>query len=146
MKEEAKPAKKPLTAEERIAKLEQLVRDQAYQILQMQRVGGFADSRMIGIRCANIEKRLDLVELDGEMLKDTTAMAVAGMESHLKDRHDANFARFDGNDVGAVARIRRRLADWAEKRGLMTKRKDVGDVRRDEGRVKPRIHGDVVSA
>lgn len=147
MKEEAKPAKKPLTAEERIAKLEQQVRDQAYQILQMQRVGGFADSRTIGIRCANIEKRLDLVELDGEMVKDCLAHQVTYTEHHLRDRHDVdNIDRDDAPDVVPWRRIRHRMRQWAEKRGLMTKRRDLNDTRRDEGRVRPRAHGAAVPA
>lgn len=138
--------KKPATAEERVARLEQLVRDQAREISRMQMMGGFGDAKAVGIRCTRIEERLALAELDGEMLKDAAGLTAAALYSHLKERHDANFARFDGNDVGAVARLRRRMVDWAEKRGLMTKRKDVSDARRDEGRLRPRQHGTAVPA
>lgn len=131
-------AKKTPTAEERIAKLEQLVRDQAFQILQMQRMGGFADSKAFGIRCSRIEDRVQLLELDGEMLKDVVAHTNTLLGEHLRDRHDADIDRDDAPDVVPWRRIRRRLREWAEKRGLMTKRRDVSDTRKDEGRVRPR--------
>lgn len=130
--------KKAPSDQDRIAKLERLVADQAREIARMQSVGGFADSKMLGIRCRRIEERLGLVELDGEMLKDATALTAGAIEAHLEERHSANFARFDGKDVAGVARIRRRLAEWAEKRGLLNRRKDVSDTRRDEGRLRPR--------
>ena len=59
---------------DRIAKLEHLVAEQARTIARMQRLGGFTDAKTLGVRCARIEKRVELLELDGEMLD-------GGMES-----------------------------------------------------------------
>lgn len=132
------PKKQP-PDHERIASLERQVRDLTQLVTRMQLVGGFADSKSIGIRCANMEKRLDLVELDGEMLKDVSAFQVSFVEHHLRDRHDvAGIDRDDAWDVVPFRRIRQRMRIWAEKRGFMTKRKDLTDARRDEGRVRPR--------
>lgn len=131
--------KKVPTDQERIAKLEQMLADQAREILRMQMAGGFADSRTLGIRCGRIEQRLDLLELDGEMLKDCLALQQGFVEHHLRDRHDVdNIDRDDAPDVVPWRRIRRRLREWAEKRGLMTRRRDVNDAQRDEGRIRPR--------
>lgn len=131
--------KKAPSDQDRIAKLERLVADQAREIARMQSVGGFADSKTLGIRCRRIEERLELVELDGEMIKDCQAHQVTMIEHHLRDRHDVdNIDRDDAPDVVPWRRIRHRMRLWAEKRGLMTKRRDVNDARRDEGRVRPR--------
>lgn len=130
--------KKPQSDAERIVSLERQLRDLQQQVTQMQRVGGFADSRTIGIRCANMERRLDLLELDGEMVKDVTAHQQNLLEHHLRDRHDSDVDRDDAPDVIPWRRIRKRLREWADKRGLMTKRRDLTDARRDEGRVRPR--------
>lgn len=130
--------KKPLSDQDRIVRLEQLVADQARTISHMQMMGGFGDAKTVGIRCTRIEKRLDLLELDGEMLKDCLAHTNTQIGEHLRDRHDADIDRDDAPDVVPWRRIRRRMREWAEKRGLMTKRKDVSDARRDEGRLRPR--------
>ena len=132
----------------RIAKLEQLVADQARTIRWMQQQGGFTDAKTLGVRCTRIEKRLELLELDGEMFKDVIAEGQRFMEHHLKDRHDlaAGFDRDDSPDVIPWRRIRKRLREWAEKRGLMAARRDVVDTRNDEGRLRPRTHGAAVPA
>jgi len=96
------------------------------------------DSKMLGIRCHRIEQRLDMLDLDGEMLKDCLAHTNAMLGEHLRDRHDADIDRDDAPDVVPWRRIRRRMREWAEKRGLMSKRRNVSDARRDEGRVRPR--------
>jgi hypothetical protein len=130
--------KKGPTDQQRIAKLEQLVASQALTITRMLQMGGFADSKTLGIRCTRIEERLALTELDGDMLKDVAAQTTSMFESHLANRHQANINRLDGPDVAAWCRIRKRMREWAEKRGLMTKRRDVTDTRHDENRARPR--------
>ncbi len=128
---------KPTDAQ-RIAKLEQLVADQARQILHMQKMGGFADAKTIGIRCTRIEERLALVELDGEMLKDVVAHTSEMMSDHLGDRHGDDLNRGDAIDVRSWRKIRSRMRIWAEARGLMSKRRDVTSTRHDENRTRPR--------
>ena len=130
----------------RIAKLEQLVADQARTIRFMQMQGGFADAKTIGVRCTRIEKRVELLELDGEMVKDVVAHQQTMFGEHLRDRHDADIDRDDAPDVIPWRRIRKRLREWAEKRGLMAARRDVVDTRNDEGRLRPRKHGAAVPA
>lgn len=130
--------KKPATDQERIAKLEQQNRDLWFQVGQMQKMGGFADAKTLGIRCTRIEGRIDLVELDGEMLKDVSAFHHGFVEQHLKDRHDVGgIDRDDAPDVVPWRRARQTLRRWAEKRGLMTKRRDVAGARQDENRLRP---------
>lgn len=133
-----KPAKEA-DLEKRIAKLEAELRNATWQITQMQKMGGFADSKTLGTRCTRIEERLVLVELDGDMLKDVAAHQVAFVEHHLSDRHDViPLDRDDAPDVKPWRRMRARLRTWADKRGLMTKRRDLTDVRHDENRTRPR--------
>lgn len=122
---------------QRIAALEKMVADQARQITIMQRMGGFADAKTIGIRCTRIEERLALLELDGEMLKDVAAHTSAMMQDHLIDRHGED-ERSSSIDMTSWRRIRSRLRIWAEARGLMNKRRDVSNTRRDENRTRPR--------
>lgn len=117
---EKKPAK--LTDAERIARLEQLVREQAIQITKMQLMGGFSDSKTVGIRCTRIEERLALAELDTEMLKDVAAHACEMMRDHLVDRHGED-EMSTAIDMAAWRQIRRRLREWAQKRGLMVRQK-----------------------
>lgn len=128
---------KPTDAQ-RVAKLEQLVTDQARTILHMQRMGGFADAKTLGTRCTRIEERLALVELDGEMLKDVAAHTTNLIGAHLKDRHAIDVDRDEEADSKSWRHMRRRLREWAEKRGLMTRRRDVTDTRHDENRTRPR--------
>lgn len=132
-------AAKP-TDQDRIAKLEQLVKDQQFQISSMQRMGGFADAKMLGTRCTRIEERLALTELDGEMLKDVTAFHHGFVEHHLKDRHDVTtIDRDDAPDVVPWRRARQSMRRWAEKRGLMTKRRDIAGARTEENRLRPPV-------
>lgn len=133
-----KPAKEA-ELEKRIAKLESELRNATWQITQMQKMGGFADSKTLGTRCTRIEERLALVELDGDMLKDVAAHQQNFVEHHLRDRHDVTpLERDDAPDVVPWRRIRARLRTWADKRGLMTKRRDLTNVRHDENRRRPR--------
>lgn len=128
-------AKKP-TDQERIAKLEHQLRELQSQISTMQRMGGFADSKTLGVRCARIEERLERGETDGLMLKDLAGLATEWMVQHLRDRHDV--AETDNRaDSIFVRKIRRRLAEWAEKVGLMSRRRDVKDARGNENRLRP---------
>lgn len=130
-------AAKP-TDQDRIAKLEQLVKDQQFQISTMQRMGGFADAKTLGIRCTRIEERLAATELDGSMLKDFTGLAADWMARHLHERHA--IAETDNQaDSIFVRKIRRRLAEWAEKVGLMGQRRDVKSARTDENRLRPSL-------
>lgn len=131
------PKKAPTDAE-RIAKLESQLHLAMKLIERMEKMGGFTDAKTLGIRCTRIEERLALVELDGEMLKDCTAHVNEMMADHLGDRHGEDIDRGDSIDVRAWRRARRRLREWAEKRGLMTRRRDVTDTRRDENRARPR--------
>ena len=133
MAEAAKP-----TDQDRIAKLEQLMRDQQFQISTMQRVGGFADSKTLGIRCTRIEDRLERAELDGKMLKDFAGLATDWMARHLHERHGISENDNQADSI-FVRKIRRRLAEWAEKVGLMTKRRDLTGARNDENRLRPPV-------
>lgn len=133
----SEPKKGPTEAE-RITRLEQQLRQALGQIEHMQKMGGFADAKTLGVRCTRIEERLALVELDGEMLKDVAAHTSELFEDHLGDRHGDDVDRGDSIDVRAWRKIRRRLREWAEKRGLMAKRRDLNSTRRDENRARPR--------
>ena len=135
----ASDAKTTPTDQERIAKLEQQLRDAWVQIGHMQRMGGFADAKTLGTRCTRIETRLELVELDGEMLKDVAAHTSELVEDHLRDRHDSDLDRDSAIDATAWRKIRRRMRVWAEKRGLMTARRDVAGVRQSENRLRPTV-------
>lgn len=131
-------AAKP-TDQDRIAKLEQLVHDARFQISAMQRMGGFADAKTLGTRCTRIEERLALTELDGDMLKDVAAHTSALFEDHLRDRHDSDLDRDSAIDATAWRKIRRRMREWADKRGLLTKRRDLSGARNDENRLRPSL-------
>jgi hypothetical protein len=119
-----------------IAKLRQDLVDANRQILVMQRVGGFADSKALSIRSSRIEDRIELLETDNSMLKDFVGMAADWMARHLFERHA--IAETDNQpDSIFVRKIRRRLAEWADKNGLMGKRRDVAGARNDENRLRP---------
>ena len=131
-----KPGKE-LELEKRVAKLEAELRNATWQIAQMQKMGGFADSKTLSVRCTRIEERLALAELDGEMLKDVVAHHNESLRDHLVDRHGED-ERSSAIDMTAWRRARSRLRVWAEKRGLVAKRRGVSDTRRDENRARPR--------
>jgi hypothetical protein len=124
------------TADQRIAKLEQGLKDANWQIAQMQRMGGFADSKTLSMRSTRIEERLEKVELDGSMLKDFTGLVTDWMARHLHERHGIS-EHDNAPDSIFVRKVRRRLAEWAEKCGLMGKRRDVAGARNDENRLRP---------
>lgn len=106
------------------------------QILTMQKFGGFADSKTLGLRSTRIEERLEKVELDGVMLKDVAGLAADWLARHLFERHA--ISEHDNAPDSILARkVRRRLAEWAEKVGLMGKRRDVAGARNDENRLRP---------
>lgn len=127
----------PTADQQRLAKLERDLADARWQITNMQRLGGFTDAKTHSIRATRIEERLDLLELDGEMVKDALAFSSTAWEDHLKDRHDSDLDRDSAIDATSWRRMRRRMREWAEKRGLMTKRRDLTDTRRDENRQRP---------
>jgi len=122
-----------------VAELRRLVVDQGRMITAMQRTGGFADSKTHSMRSTRIEERLELVELDNEMLKDVAAHHVTLLEDHLRDRHDAELDRDNSIDVISFRKIRRRLHVWAEKRGLVGKKTDLRQARNDENRLRPSL-------
>lgn len=108
------------------------------QIVLMQRLGGFADSKTLSLRSSRIEERLERVELDAGMLKDFVGMAADWMTRHLIERH--LIAENDNQpDSIFVRKIRRRLAEWADKTGLTGKRRDLNGARHDENRLRPAV-------
>lgn len=107
------------------------------QIRSMQNAGGFADSAMLSKRSNRIEQRLEKVEFDTEMLKDVAARSQSLLEDHLRDRHDADLNRDDAIDVRNWRWIRNRMKEWAEKRGLMDKKRDLSSARSSENRLRP---------
>lgn len=122
-----------------IAELRRTVQEQGRTILCMQRAGGFADSKFHSIRATRLEARLDVLELDNAMILDVAAHNVALLEDHLRDRHDANLDRGDAIDEISFRRIRKRMREWAEKRGLIGKRTDLRQARQDENRIRPAL-------
>lgn len=119
-----------------IGKLRQQLNEACRTITIMQRMGGFADSKTLSMRATRIEERLEKLELDDEMLKDVAAFNVTLLEDHLKDRHDADLDRDNAVDVVHFRRIRRRMREWAEKRGLIGKRTDIRSARQSENRLR----------
>lgn len=130
--------KKPTALEQQVAKLTSELADAWQQIRWMQTRGGFTDAKMHSMRATRIEERLEKVELDADMLKDVAAHSSTLIEDHLKDRHDADVDRDNSIDVVHWRKIRRRMREWAEKRGLMDKRRDTASARGDENRLRPR--------
>lgn len=129
--------KLPLTTDQqRIAKLENEVRAMNLQLRQMLHTGGFADSKTLSQRSARIEERVEKLELDGTMLKDIAGMLADWLAKHLLERH-AVPEQDNSPDSIIFRKIRRRLAEWLEKRGLMDKRRDVSSARNDENRLRP---------
>lgn len=127
--------------EQEVAKLTADLANAWTQIRWMQTRGGFTDAKTHSMRSARIEERLEKVELDGEMLKDVAGIHVTLLEDHLKDRHDADLDRENSIDVISFRKIRRRMRAWAESRGLIGKRDDLGSTRRDENRLRPSAAG-----
>jgi len=128
--------RKPATDHDRIVKLEQQLHEMQKTMNTMQRVGGFADSKTLSMRSTRIEERLERLEFDGKMVQDFTGLATDWMARHLHERH-AIAETDNAPDSIFVRKIRRRLAEWADKVGLMSKRRDVSDARRDENRLRP---------
>jgi hypothetical protein len=117
--------KKPqLSQEQRIVTLEAGLKNAVWQIEHMQKQGGFADSKTLSMRASRIEDRLELVELDGEMLKDVAAANSEAWHNHLFDRHGSLIDQDSSIDTTAWRKMRHRIKLWAEKRGLLTKRRD----------------------
>lgn len=108
------------------------------QIMAMQKVGGFADSKQLSQRSTRLEERVEKLETDSTMLLDVTGMAADWMARHLFERHA--IAETDNQaDSIFVRKIRRRLAEWADKAGLMGKRRDLNGARTDENRLRPAV-------
>jgi hypothetical protein len=129
--------KKPeLTTEQRLVKLERDYADALFQIRRMQNMGGFADSKTLSMRSLRIEERTEKTEFDIEMLKDVTALLTEQASQHLVERHQMA-ERDNTPDAISIRKIRRRLVEWAEKRGLMDKRRDIAGARQGENRLRP---------
>lgn len=106
-------------------------------ITKMQAVGGFADSKQLGMRSQRLEERVEKLEFDGTLHKDVTAHAVDLLANHLSLRHGIDLDRDNSPDVIYFRKIKRRLREWAEACGLMDKRRDVTGARNDENRLRP---------
>lgn len=104
----------------------------------MQDVGGFADSATLSKRAKRIEDRLEILEADRDMLLDVNALLLGALREHLIDRHDAEFVRDNDRDVVNARKALRRIGQWAEKRGLRDRQRDVLDAQRDENSLRPR--------
>ena len=128
--------KKPLTTEERLAGIERNCTLLQGQIDRMLKTGGFADSKTLSMRSLRLEERTEKTELDIEMLKDVGALLTDFAGHHVADRHQGG-DRDNSPDAISVRKIRRRLVEWAEKRGLLNKRRDVAGARQDENRLRP---------
>ncbi len=122
--------------DQRLRELEGKVRNQKMQLDWMRREGGFAPSKEISVRISRLEERVERAETDSEMHGDVAGLAVRYMEEHLKDRHGADLDRDDDPDVVNYRRLRKRLREWAEKVGLLARRRDLVSARRDENRVR----------
>lgn len=119
-----------------IATLRQALNEANRTITKMQNVGGFADSKALGLRSKRIEDRVEKLEFDNTLHKDVTAHTVDLLTNHLTDRH--GIAETDnGPDMIFLRKIKRRLREWAEATGLMNKRRDVRETRQDENRLRP---------
>ena len=119
-----------------IAALRKTTDDQQRTITRMQSVGGFADSKTLSVRSQRIEDRVERLEFDATMAKDVTAYSADLMSRHLGERHELDLDRDNSPDVIFLRKIRKRLREWAEDSGLMGKRRDVGETRRDENRLR----------
>lgn len=119
-----------------VNKLGAQIKDLQFQITTMQRIGGFTDAKTLSMRATRIEDRLEIVERDGAMLKDLSGLTIAAFGEHLK-RHDIPLVTDNGDDTIAFRKIVRRAREWAEKAGLLKKRNDLTETRRDENRMRP---------
>jgi hypothetical protein len=120
MADEKKPA--PPTIEQRVTKLEQALADANRTIQQMQKVGGFADSKALSMRATRIEQRLERLEFDGALHKDVTSHTVDLLTNHLIVRHGID-EKDNGPDMIFLRKIKRRLAEWADAVAQMNKRR-----------------------
>lgn len=121
----------------RIETLTKSVNDAQRTITSMQRVGGFADSKQLSMRSARLEERVEKLEFDETMHQDVTAHTVDLLTKHMAERHGIDLDRDNAPDVIFLRKIRRRLREWAEDKGLMNKRRDVTGARNDENRLRP---------
>lgn len=121
-----------------IGVLRSALNDAQRTITNMQRIGGFADSKTLSVRSKRIEDRVERLEYDAVMHKDVTAFTVDLVQNHLEGRHQANLDRDNSADTIMFRKIKRRLREWAEASGLMGKRHALSDVRKDENRLRPR--------
>lgn len=119
-----------------IAKLRQDLVDANRTILGMQRVGGFADSKTLSVRSTRIEERVEKLETDNAMVLDFVGMSADLFARHLFERHAISDTDNSPDSI-FVRKIRRRLAEWADKVGLTGKRRDLNGARLDENRLRP---------
>lgn len=129
--------KQKLTDDQRLRILEGKLEGMQATINHMQRMGGFADSKTLSMRCHHIEQRLELNEFDLDMLKDNQASVISFAEDHLKTAHKVDLSRSEEVAPTMLRKIRHRLIRWADARGLWQKRNGVREARQSENRLKP---------
>ena len=98
-------------------------------------MGGLRQTRS-SVRSTKIEERCAALELDVAMLLDVNANLVDALHHHLA-RHSVDVVRDNTGDTISYRKLVRRLYQWTEDKGLLKRRRDVSDVRRDENRVRP---------
>ena len=124
------------SAEDQLKLVFAMLKDQQFQITQMQRMGGFADSKALSMRSTRLEDRTESLEFDVAMLKDLSGLTVVALGEHLK-RHGVDLVSDNTPDTLSFRKIMRRVREWADKNGLMKKRNDLIETRWDENRVRP---------
>lgn len=128
--------KKP-TDQQRLNKLESSLTEAHRLIEAMRMTGGFGDSKLLSVRSTKIEERCAALELDNEMLLDVNAHLVEALHHHLGTRHSVDVVRDNTQDTIGYRKIIRRMFQWTEAKGLLKRRRDVVDTRRDENRIRP---------
>lgn len=106
------PPKEPTLAQamQEIQSLRAAVNDANRTITQMQKIGGFADSKTLSQRSTRLEQRVEKLEFDGTLHKDLTAHLVDLLTKHLTERHDLPDTD-NGTDMIFLRKIKRRLRE-----------------------------------
>jgi hypothetical protein len=130
--------RKPTTIDQQINDLKSRLGIVDNTIKRMQSVGGFADSALLGKRSERLEGRVAVLEADVEMLMDVNALLLGALREHLLDRHNVDCVRDNDRDVINVRKALRRMSEWADKRGLRDRQRDVLSTIKDENRLRPR--------
>lgn len=138
-------AEAPVPIAKQLAQITARLDSNDRRVRAMQDLGGFADSKTLGMRAKRIEDRLEILEADRDMLLDVNALLLGALREHLIDRHDMDMARDNDRDGINVRKALRCVGQWAEKRGLRDKQREVVSAMRDENRLRPK-HPPIVSA